>query len=433
MGCKAGEKMASTTQQNLVHEKKSSSPPNFVGKVQKDVKPLQAFFTKFSNDWSMPFAGSIAYSLLTAMLPIAVAIFGILGLILGSNSTLTQEIAQQIAQVVPTQSPGQASATQQAINLALQQLNKNAGFLLLIAILLAVFGGSRLFVSLEGFLNIVYRVRPRTMIRQNLMAFGMLLLFVALVPIMVFTSALPTIILGFLNSNPALKSIPFFSTVASSPAVSYLAAIVGSVIVGFILFEAIYFIVPNQHISWRNSWPGALVAAIALVLFLTLFPLYMRYSLGNYTGQIGFAVILLLFFYYFAVILMLGAEVNAFFREGVRPLPNDLATFVSTMAGKLNRDIPEAEATPHKDTQATDLADKNHIARVRQQEEQNAQKNLEKQRHVAARAIAKNEAEESKSKKVSKPRPSKLWTTVEVITGSLLAFLLEWIRLRRKQ
>jgi len=424
--------MASTTPQNLTHQKKSFSPPNFMGKVQKDVKPLQAFFTKFGNDWAMAFAGSIAYSLLTAMLPIAVAIFGILGLILGNNSTLTHELTQQLAQIVPTQNPGQTSATQQAIDLALQQLNKNAGFLLLIAILLAIFGGSRLFVSLEGFLDVVYRVRPRTMIRQNLMAFCMLLLFVALVPIMVFTSALPTIMLGFLSSNPALKNIPFFSTVAGSPAVSYLAATVGSIIVGFILFEAIYFVVPNQHISWHNSWPGALAAAIALVLFLILFPLYMRYSLGNYTGQIGFAVILLLFFYYFAVILMLGAEVNAFFREGVRPLPDDLATFVSTMAGKLNRDIPEAEADPHKDAQATNLADKSHIARVRQQEEQNTRENLEKQRHVAARAIAKNKVEESKSKKASKPRTSKLWTAIEVIIGSSLAFMLEWIRLRRK-
>jgi YihY family inner membrane protein len=424
--------MASTTPQNLAHQTKPFSPPNFMGRVQKDVKPLQAFFTKFSNDWSMSFAGSIAYSLLTAMLPIAVAIFGILGLILGNNSVLAQEIAQQLAQIVPTQNPGGASATQQAINLALHQLNKNAGFLLLIAILLAIFGGSRLFVSAEGFLDIVYRVRPRTMIRQNLMAFGMLLLFVALVPIMVFTSALPTIILGFLNSNPALKSIPFFSVVAGSPVVSYLAAIVSSVFIGFILFEAIYFVVPNQHISWHNSWPGALAAAIALELFLILFPLYMRYSLGNYTGQIGFAVILLLFFYYFAVILMLGAEVNSFFREGVRPLPDDLATFVSTMGGKLNRDTPEAEADPHKDAQATNLADKSHIARVRQQEEQNTRENQEKQRHVAASAIAKNEVKESKSKKARRPHPSKLWTAVEVITGSLLAFLLEWIRLRRK-
>ncbi len=423
--------MASTTQHKGIHQRRLFAPKKFVSNVQQDVKPLQAFLTKFSNDWSMTFASTLAYSLLTAMLPIAVAIFGILGLILGSNSALTQDIAHQLAQIVPTQNPGGASATQLAINLALRQLNKNAGFLVIIAILLALFGGSRLFVAVEGCLNIVYRVRPRPFIRQNLMAFGMLLLFVLLVPIMVFVSATPTIILGFLNSNPTLKSIPFFFAVASSPVVCYLSAIVGSVIVAFILFETIYFVVPNQHISWHNSWPGALVAAVALVLFLTLFPLYMRYSLGNYTGQVGFAVILLLFFYYFAVILMLGAEVNAFFREGVHPLPNDLATFVSTMGGKLNRDIPEAESSTHVSTKPTDLADKAHVAAARQQEEQISHKNQEKQQHIAAHNVAQSATKENKTKKTGKVRPSKLWTTIEVLSGSLLAFLIEWLRLRR--
>jgi YihY family inner membrane protein len=425
--------MASTTQHKVTHQRRLFTPKKFVSNVQQDAKPLQAFLTKFSNDWSMTFASTLAYSLLTAMLPIAVAIFGILGLILGSNSVLAHDIAQQLAQIVPTQNPGGASATQLAINLALHQLNKNAGFLLLIAILLALFGGSRLFVTVEGCLDIIYRVRPRAIIRQNLMAFGMLLLFVVLVPIMVFVSATPTIILGFLNSNPTLKSIPFFFAVASSPIVTYLAAILASVIVAFILFETIYFVVPNQRISWHNSWPGALVAAIALELFLILFPLYMRYSLGNYTGQVGFAVILLLFFYYFAVILMLGAEVNAFFREGVHPLPNDLVTFVSTMGGKLNRDIPETEASAHVTTKSTDLADKGHVAAVRQREEQISRENQTKQQHIAAHNSAKIATEEHKTRKTRKVRPSKLWTAIEVISGSLLAFLIEWLRLRRSR
>lgn len=423
--------MASTTQQKSTHQRKTFAPLKFMGNIQQDVKPVQGFLSKFSHDWSMALAGSIAYSLLAAMLPIAVAIFGILGLVL--NSTMIHAIEQQIINLNPTQNASNASATQQTIDLALRQLNKNAGFFLIIAILLAVFGGSRLFVALEGCLNIVYRVRPRPFLRQNLMALGMLLLFVALVPIMVFVSAMPTVILSFLSSNPALKSIPFFSAVAGSPFVTYLAAILTSILVGFLLFEAIYFVVPNQHISWRNSWVGALVAAIALVLFLTLFPLYIRYSLGNYTGQLGFAVILLLFFYYFAVILMLGAEVNAFFREGVRPLPNDLATFVSTMGGKLNRDIPENEAELHVNTQPTELADKGHIADVRHQEEQISRKNLEKQQQIAANNLAKQEMKKNKKSKSEKKQPSRLWTIAEVITGSLLAFLIEWTRLRRRR
>jgi len=81
-------------------------------------------------------------------------------------------------------------------------------------------------------------------------------------------------------------------------------------------------------------------------------------------GVAGLFALLLVFFYYFAAILLLGAEVNAFFVEGVRPMPNDLAAFVTTMAGKLNQDIPEKEAQTHVDTQATEQATQEHAADV---------------------------------------------------------------------
>jgi hypothetical protein len=41
-------------------------------------------------------------------------------------------------------------------------------------------------------------------------------------------------------------------------------------------------------------------------------------------------------------------------------MPNDLATFVSTMAGKLNEDIPSDEGGSHVDTRPTEHADKEH-------------------------------------------------------------------------
>jgi uncharacterized BrkB/YihY/UPF0761 family membrane protein len=210
---------------------------------------------------------------------------------------------------------------------------------------------------MEGTLDIIYRVRPRRVVRQSIMAVGMLVLFIVLIPIMVFASAGPGIV---------LKLLPF---VGSNGFVIWLGGILGGLLVAFVLFEAIYFFVPNQRISWRNSWRGALVSALLLEIFLALFPLYIDNFLKGYAGPIGFAVILLLFFYYFAVILLLGAEINAFFFEGIRPITNDLVTFVSTMAGRLNKDLPGAEAEHHQNTRPTDRADQAHIAEARGQEE----------------------------------------------------------------
>src|SRR2546423_1910727 len=107
-----------------------------------------------------------------------------------------------------------------------------------------------------------------------------------------------------------------------------LFGILGSLLVSWILFEVMYMIVPKPHIRFHKSWRGALVAAIALQIYLSLFPLYATHFLNGYIGQVGFALILVIFFYYFAVILLLGAEVNAFFTEGIRQTPDNLAAMV---------------------------------------------------------------------------------------------------------
>src|SRR5215831_2006640 len=49
--------------------------------AKKDIKILQAFWTKFNNDWVMTFAAGLAFNLITAIFPIAIAIIAIAGLI----------------------------------------------------------------------------------------------------------------------------------------------------------------------------------------------------------------------------------------------------------------------------------------------------------------------------------------------------------------
>ena len=103
----------------------------------------------------------------------------------------------------------------------------------------------------------------------------------------------------------------------------------------FPFFLVIYIVVPNQHITLRNSWLGALGTAIALQLYLTLFPWYVAHFLNTFAGPISL-VILLVFFYYFAFILLLGAEVNAFFLEKVTRRPHPRRTMgISSKLSKI--------------------------------------------------------------------------------------------------
>jgi YihY family inner membrane protein len=413
--------MASETQPATIDHNSSPSQHNHKksGFLQQEVTTVQGFVNKFNNDWSMTFAGTLAYSLLGAMLPILIALIAILGFILGAiRLGNIRDITNQIAQIFP-----QAANQSATIDLAFQQLQKSAGWLGLIAVLLAIFGGSRLFIGIEGCLDIVYRVRPRTLIRQNLMALAMLLLFIILIPIMIFASSAPTFFFSALQNTP-IKDIPGMGLLFS------LGGILGAFIAAFILMWSIYIIVPNQKISLRNSWCGAFVTAILLELFLTLFPTYIARFMNSYTGQIGFAIILLAFFYYFAVILILGAEINAYFFEKVHPLPNDLATFVSTMAGRLEHDTPPVEGQPHQNPRPTEKADDAHIESAKQKSEQSLQSVSYEQ--SPPRSSPAQRAKKP-AKKASGPHYPRWLATLEVALGSALVALIEWFRLRRRQ
>jgi len=196
-----------------------------------------------------------------------------------------------------------------------------------------MFGASRLFIAIDKCLTIVYRLPERTFVRQNLLAFGMLFIFILLVIIMLVASSAPSALLSIIPGGGGQFG-------------AFIAGILSSLLVAFALFEVIYLVVPNKKMSFKITWCGALVAACTLEIFIILFPLYVRRFMGNYAGQIGFAVILLLFLYYFATILIFGAQINAFFFDGYQPLFDGLGTYISQMhfehgVGNLNKPLTD--------------------------------------------------------------------------------------------
>lgn len=299
---------------------------------KKIFKSAAGFINKFNNDWTMQSAGALAYNLMVAIVPIVIAIIAGFGFTIGALSPAAKS---QFMHNIETSFHLPGINLSSVLEPALNSLNRNAGLLGIIALLLAIFGGSRLFIAIEGCFDIIYRTRPRQVIAQNIMAILMMILFIVLIPLMVFTSSVPTLISSIANSA-ILRNIPAVSQILSNGFFISVISILIGLIIAWILFEAIFLFVPNQKISFRGSWGGALLSAVLLEVFLFFFPIYVSRFMGSYTGAAGFAVILLLFFYYFAVILLLGAQVNAYFAERVTPLPSSLATVLCEAMAKRN-------------------------------------------------------------------------------------------------
>ena len=389
--------------------------------AKKSVKSLQNFFNKFNNDWVMSFASALAFNLITAILPILIAIIAIVGFVFGNlDPTAESQLLDHLKVIFP--------GSGNFLQLALASLNKNAGILSVIAILLAIFGGSRLFISIEGYFDIIYHTRPRGVIKQNIMAIIMLLIFIVLTVPMVLAASIPTFIIT------VLKDLSFNQLVGNSILnfIFWVIGILVSLFISWVLFEAIYIVVPNQHISFRNSWLGAVVAAVLLQIYLQFFPFYTAHFLGSYTGNIALAIVLLFFFYYFAVILLMGAEINAFFAEGIHSTPDNLAVIVHKYTSHLatsEKDIQEQAPPSHKGVEPKDIRSKSEARRQQAQAiTAPAHDELEHTNHTDHQSKKRK----SKSNSANTGTPKAL-VFAEVAAGTTLAFVVQLFQIRRKK
>src|SRR5436309_11834040 len=124
--------MTTSTKESQANEKQRGVT-GALQAVQKDTRPLREFFTKFSNDWSTTLSAALAYNLLMAIFPIALAILAILGFVLGSLSpTEYTHVKTQLLTVLPVSSQG-------IVDGATNQLAKSSTILALVAVVLALF------------------------------------------------------------------------------------------------------------------------------------------------------------------------------------------------------------------------------------------------------------------------------------------------------
>src|SRR5438105_524471 len=114
--------------------------------LDKKTKPFQEFWTKFNNDWSWNNAAGLAYNLILAVFPIVITLLSILGFFL---STLDPGAYQSALDRMTSISSSLAEA-KPIVAAAFQQVRKDAGLLGVIAVVLALFNGSRLFIFMVG-------------------------------------------------------------------------------------------------------------------------------------------------------------------------------------------------------------------------------------------------------------------------------------------
>ncbi len=245
-------------------------------------------------------AAAIAYSTLFALPPLLVMIVGIAGAVFGPD-VVQEALLGQVSGIVGAEAEE-----------ALRTMIAGAGDLgsglgaKLVGLVTLIIGATGAFGQLQQALNRAWEVEPapggglRAMITKRLLSFGLVVTIAFLLLVSLAVSAA----LAAVGDAAAAVAT---DTVAS-PLMSVANAVLSLAVITA-LFAALFKVLPDAEIAWRDVAVGAAVTALLFTVGKLLIGLYIgRADPGSAFGAAGSVVLILLWIYYSALIVLVGAE-----------------------------------------------------------------------------------------------------------------------------
>lgn len=174
------------------------------------------------------------------------------------------------------------------------------GLMGLVSVVILLVGASFVFVQLQRSLNAVWNVAPRPDLTWRYTLKGRLL------------SMLLVLCLGLLLLLVTIAATALEYVTALVPAVGIVwhgVNFLAGIALVTLLFAALFKLLPDAVVAWRDVWVGALVTALLFEIGRHALAVYLgRSAPGSAYGASGSLVALLLWIYYSALIILLGAE-----------------------------------------------------------------------------------------------------------------------------
>jgi membrane protein len=269
------------------------------------------------------YAAALAFYTLFSMAPVVIIAVTIVGWVLGPG-VARDRIAAQIEETMG------ADATE-AIFGAVERsgLDQTGIVPTLIGLAVMVIGATTVFAQMQAALNRIWDVAPRPS-RSSIWIFvkGRLLslTIVLSVGFVLLVSLLLSVALrSIMAFAEQWLPVPGFVLVALEVCVS-LAVITA-------LFAAMFRVLPDVVLGWRDVLAGALLTALLFTLGRSLIAMYLAYTATASTyGAAASLVLVLLWVYYSSLILLFGASFTRahFEARGKARVPNATAICIRT-------------------------------------------------------------------------------------------------------
>jgi membrane protein len=273
---------------------KAHHKPGVFGTLTRSVRD-------FLDDDCMTRAAALSYYTVFSLPPLLILILLLAGTLLDPND-VRGGLESQIDALM-----GPAGGDQVRTMLTHAERPGGGLFPTLIGIGALLFGATGAFSQLQSALNRVWEVEPdphqgglKTFLFKRLLSFGMILTVAFLLLVSLAVSA------ALAAFGSALES--FLPEGVSAPLLQALNLVLSLAVIT-LLFAAIFKVLPDATVAWRDVWVGAAVTAVLFTVGKFLIGLYLGTSNpGEAYGAAGSLALLLLWIYYSSIIMLFGAE-----------------------------------------------------------------------------------------------------------------------------
>jgi membrane protein len=265
---------------------------------------LKMAVSGFIDDDALSHGAAIAYYTIFSIAPVLVIVIAIAGLFFGHDAA-EGAIVDQLRGLMGQQA---AEAMQTAVKSA---SSHGAGIVATVVGLgTLVLTASGVFSEMQSSLNIIWKAEPRTsaatrLVKARLLSLGLIMAlgFLLLVSLVISAGlqAMGTWMGGFLPGwrilAEGLNLLISFSLIA-------------------VLFGAIYKILPDKKIDWRDVAIGGIATSVLFSIGKYLIGLYIGSSaIASSYGAAGALAVVLVWIYYSAQIFLFGAEFTKAYAE----------------------------------------------------------------------------------------------------------------------
>ncbi len=251
----------------------------------------------FVEDDAWSRGASIAYFTLFSVAPTLLVVIAVAGLAFGHEAA-QGAIVSQLSGLMGRET---AEALQTMIRSASDRMSGTIATLVGVGTILLATSG--VFGEVQSALNAVWKAKPRSstmsrLVRARLASLGLVFAFGFVLMVSLAVSAALTALSTYLHGVfPALEAVLVVLDFALS------------IVLISALFAAMYKVLPDAPIAWRDVGIGAVVATLLFAGGKYLIALYIgRSDIASSFGAAGALIVLLLWIFYSAQIFLLGAE-----------------------------------------------------------------------------------------------------------------------------